>query len=86
MKFNLISVVTMGGDKGGATISSAGPFDDLPACEAAKIELRKRLKTLSEQMQEAHIGQQSYGYLVPSSFIEKVDIFCAAVSSDAPKI
>jgi hypothetical protein len=86
MKFNLISVVTMGGKEGnGATISSAGPFDDLEACEAAKVELRKYLKTFSESMSEGRKPGEIYGYHVPSSYIEKVDIFCSPVSSGDEK-
>lgn len=82
MKFNLISVVTMGGDKGGVTVSSAGPFDDLEACEAAASELRKRLKSFHQMMSENSKPGQPIMYSMPSSYIESVQIFCAAASTD----
>lgn len=81
MKFNVISIVTMGGDKGGVTTSSTGPFDDLQAAEAAAAELRKRIVTFHQQMMGNQQAGQSGWYSMPSSYIDKVQIFVAATST-----
>jgi hypothetical protein len=81
MKFNVISVVVMGGDKGSTTVSSAGPFDDMEAAEVAAAELRKRIIPFIQAMVQNIPPGQCYSYSMPSSYVDSVQVFVAATST-----
>lgn len=83
MKFILMLIITMGGQDARTTVSSAGEFKSLAACETAKVETLKRTRPYHEIMGNSKWCKNGCAYQMPSVYIDASQAFCTPADTEA---